>query len=79
MLTLYDFLASGDAALGVMQRHLAGHAFFVDERYSVADIALFAYTHVAGDAGFELAAYPAVQTWIARVSEQPGHKPITSR
>ncbi|MBI5505324.1 MAG: glutathione S-transferase family protein [Deltaproteobacteria bacterium] len=76
---LEDKMKAGNAALGVMQRHLAGHAFFVDDRYSVADIALFAYTHVAGEAGFDLAAYPAVQTWIARVREQSGHKPITAR
>ncbi len=76
---LEDKIKAGNAALGVMERHLADHAFFVDERYSVADIALFAYTHVAGEAGFDLAAYPAVQAWIARVREQSGHKPITSR
>ncbi|HYC00175.1 MAG TPA: glutathione S-transferase family protein [Candidatus Limnocylindrales bacterium] len=70
---------AGEAALGVMERHLAGHAWLVGERYGVADIALYAYTHVAGEGGFDLAPYPAVRAWLDRVRGQPGHKPITSR
>jgi glutathione S-transferase len=69
--------AQGEAALAVMERHLATRAFFVGERYGIADIALYAYTHVAGEGGFDLSPYPAVRGWIERVSEQPGHIPIT--
>jgi len=70
-------VARGYAALGVMETHLREHAFFVAERYSIADIALYAYTHVAHEGGFELAAYPAVKAWLVRVSAQPRHVPIT--
>ena len=62
----------GHQALEVMERHLATRAFFVGERYGIADIALFAYTHAAADGGFELERYPAVQAWLQRVREQPG-------
>jgi glutathione S-transferase len=68
----------GYAALGVMERHLATRTFFVAERYSIADIALYAYTHVAPEGGFELARFPAVCAWLERVRAQPGHTPITT-
>jgi glutathione S-transferase len=67
----------GRAALQVMEQHLERHAFFVGERYSIADIALYAYTHVAPEGGFDLAPFPAVRTWLARVAAQPGHLEIT--
>lgn len=67
----------GRAALGVMEGHLAKRAFFVGERYTAADIALYAYTHVAEEGGFDLGVFPAVRAWLARVAEQPGHVPIT--
>jgi glutathione S-transferase len=67
----------GHDALGVMERHLAGNEFFVGGRYSVADIALYAYTHVAHEGGFDLAGYPAVRAWIQHVAGQPGYIPIT--
>jgi glutathione S-transferase len=70
-------VARGHAALDVMETHLAKHAFFVGERYSIADIALYAYTHVADEGGFDLARYPAVGAWLARVRAQPRHVPIT--
>jgi glutathione S-transferase len=60
-----------------MEGHLARRSWFVGERYSIADIALYAYTHVADEAGFDLAGYPAVRAWLARVRGQPGHIPIT--
>jgi glutathione S-transferase len=63
----------GNAALGVMDGHLRARPFFVGDRYSIADIALYAYTHVAGEGGFDLEAYPAVRAWLDRVREQPGH------
>ena len=55
-----------------METHLAKRSFFVAERYTIADIALYAYTHVAEDAGIPLADYPAVVTWLRRVESQPG-------
>jgi len=61
----------GDAALAIMDAQLAKRAFFVGERFTIADIALFAYTHVAGEGGFELVRFPAVQRWIARIEAQP--------
>jgi glutathione S-transferase len=67
----------GRAALGVMEQHLASRDFFVSERYSIADIALYAYTHLAGEGGFDLASFPAVHRWLGRVAEQPHHIPIT--
>jgi glutathione S-transferase len=66
----------GNFALAVMQQHLAGQPFFAGERYSIADIALYAYTHAAADGGFDLARYPAVAAWLARVKAQPGHVPL---
>ena len=64
---------AGYAALSAMERHLSSRTFFVGERYTVADIALYAYTHVAHEGGFDLARYPAVQAWLARVAARPGH------
>jgi glutathione S-transferase len=63
----------GHQALAVMEAHLQERAFFVAERYSIADIALYAYTHVAHEGGFDLGRYPAVRAWLSRVREQPGH------
>ena len=68
---------AGVAALGVMEGHLARRRFFVGERYSIADIALYAYTHVAEEGGFALSPYPALRAWLARVAAQPRHIPIT--
>jgi len=67
----------GHAALGVMEGHLHTRSFFVGERYGIADIALYAYTRVAGEGGFDLEPYPAVRAWLGRVCAQPGHIPIT--
>ncbi len=63
----------GYAALTVMENHLQNHLFFVDERYTIADISLFAYTHVAHEGGFDLHKFPAIQKWIERVKNQPSH------
>jgi glutathione S-transferase len=65
----------GRKALGVMQQHLAHSPFFAGA-YSIADIALYAYTHCAADGGFDLAAFPAVVDWLARVRAMPGHVPL---
>ncbi len=76
-------IAAGHRALGVMERHLqARHSqdrrFFVGEAFTIADIALYAYTHVAPEGGFDLAPYPAVREWLARVAALPGHIAITA-
>ncbi|MCC6631598.1 MAG: glutathione S-transferase family protein [Gammaproteobacteria bacterium] len=63
-------LEKGHAALAVMEGHLAARGFFVDDKYSIADIALYAYTHVAPDGGLELGAYPRVREWLSRVAAQ---------
>jgi glutathione S-transferase len=68
---------AGHAALTALEHHLDKHEFLVGERYSIADIALYGYTHVAPEGGFELTSYPAVQAWIERVADQPGHIAIT--
>ena len=65
--------AAGHAALGVMEGHLEGREWFVGDGPSIADIALYAYTHVAGEGGFDLAGYPAIRAWLARVAARPGH------
>jgi len=69
---------AGVAALGVMEGHLAKHRFFVADRYTIADIALYAYTHVAEEGPFSLVPYPSIRAWLARVAGQPGHVPITA-
>ena len=66
----------GNAALDVMNTHLTSHDWFGGPRYSVADIALYGYTHSAGDGGFNLADYPAVTKWLGRVAAEPGHIPL---
>ncbi len=64
-------LECGQAALAVMERHLAANAWFTGPDYGVADIALFAYTDVAHEGGFDLSAYPAIRGWLARVRATP--------
>ena len=68
----------GWAALKVMQDHLAHNDFFAGD-YSIADIALFAYTHVAGEGGFPLDDFPKIRGWIERVLEQPKFLPMSTR
>jgi glutathione S-transferase len=67
----------GTAALEAMERHLTQRAFLVDERYTIADISLYAYTQVAPEGGFPLEPYPAIRAWLERVASQPGHIAIT--
>jgi glutathione S-transferase len=67
----------GEAALQALEGHLQGRRFLVGERYTIADIALYAYTHVAPEGGFALERYPAVREWLQRVAAEPGHIPIT--
>jgi glutathione S-transferase len=72
-------LEQGRAALAVMEAHLMTRHYFATERYTIADIALYAYTHVADEGGLELAPYPQVRSWLARVAVEPGHVPLTRR
>ncbi len=67
----------GHAALKAIDDHLTDHEFLVGDRYTIADIGLYAYTHVAPEGGFELDGYPAINAWLARVGTQPGHVAIT--
>jgi glutathione S-transferase len=69
-------LAGGYAALDAMEKRLDGRGFLVGERYSIADIALYAYTHVAHEGDFDLEPYPAIRAWIDRVAAQRGHVTI---
>jgi glutathione S-transferase len=64
--------AVGEEALDVLEEHLASRSFLVGERCSIADIAVFAYTHVAADAGYEPNRYPGVGAWLGRVRDEPG-------
>ncbi len=72
-------LERGRAAFSVMDRHLAARSFFVGERYSIADIALYAYSHVAHEGGHDLAPYANVHAWIARVAAQPRYVSLDRR
>nr|WP_255699063.1 glutathione S-transferase family protein [Luteimonas sp. Y-2-2-4F] len=68
--------ARGHAALAVMERHLGAQPWFTGPAYGIADIALSAYTAVAADGGFDLAGYPALRDWLARVAATPGYRPL---
>ena len=67
----------GHQALAVMEQHLADRPFIAGDRYSIADIALYAYTHVAPEGGIALDGYAAINAWLGRVASQPGHIAIT--
>ncbi|MET0761647.1 MAG: glutathione S-transferase family protein [Thermoleophilaceae bacterium] len=69
---------AGYAALDAMERHLSSREFLVSERFTIADISLYAYTHVAGEGGFDLAGYPAIRAWLDRVAGQPGHEAMAA-
>jgi glutathione S-transferase len=68
----------GDLALAVMERHLSAETWFSGPDYGIADIALFAYTDVAADGGFDLNRYPRLQGWLARVRATPSFVPMPS-
>jgi len=76
---LQPLLEAGHRALGVMERRLSRSKWLAGDRYSVSDIALYAYTHQAEDGGFELAAYPGILAWLDRVRSVPGHVTIEWR
>ena len=68
--------AAGQRALAAMDDHLNGRNYLVGDRLTLADLALYAYTHVAHEGGFDLAPYPAIRAWLGRVAATPGHVPI---
>jgi glutathione S-transferase len=70
---LEDWMEEGNRALGVMEKHLALNDFFVDTGYTIADIALYAYTHVTHQCDYDLTAFPAIRAWLERVVNEPGH------
>jgi glutathione S-transferase len=74
--TLAERQRVGYLAFDAMESHLAGHDYLAAERYTLADIALYAYTHVAHEGGFDMSPYPAIAAWVERVAAQPGHVPI---
>jgi glutathione S-transferase len=67
---------AGNRALAALEEHLAGRDWLVGDGYSIADISLYAYTHVAGEGGFDLDPYPSVRAWLERVAVTPGHIPL---
>lgn len=75
---LTEKYSKGYEALGVLERGLQGREYLVADRFTLADIALYAYTHVAPEGGVSLDAYPNICAWIARVAAQPRHAPITA-
>ena len=76
--TLAERQRVGYLAFDAMESHLAGHDYLAAERYTIADIALYAYTHVAHEGGFDMGGYPAIAAWLERVASQPNHIPITA-
>jgi len=76
---LTQLLEAGNRALGVMERRLSKADWLAGDSYSVADVALYAYTHVAEEGGYDLGPYPGIRAWLTRVSSQPGHVPIDWR
>lgn len=64
---------TGERALAIMEQHLAKRSYLVDERYTIADISLYAYTHVAAEGGFDMAPYAAINAWLERVASHPRH------
>jgi len=73
---LEDWMEEGYRSLAVMENHLRLHSYFVADRYSVADIALYAYTHLAHECDFDLSAFSNIRAWLDRIVAEPGHVPI---
>jgi glutathione S-transferase len=70
---LEDWMEEGYRALGVMEKHFARHRFVAAERYTIADVALYAYTHLAHTCDYDLSRFPAIRAWLRRVADQPRH------
>jgi glutathione S-transferase len=77
--SLEDWMEKGYQALGVMEKHLKGQRFFAANHYTIADIALYAYTHVAPESGFDLTPFPSIRAWLKRVANQPAYITIDWR
>ena len=75
---LPERIAAGERALAAMERHLDDRQFLVGGVITLADIALYAYTHVADEGGFDLEPYPAIRSWLARVAAEPNHVSISA-
>ena len=75
---LTEKVARGYEALAVLETGLQGKEFLVADRFTLADISLYAYTHVAAEGGMSLDDYPRIRAWITRVAAQPRHAPITA-
>ncbi len=73
---LEGWMENGYRALAVMEMHLAKHNFFVDNRFTIADIALYGFAHVAHQCDFDLGRYPAVRDWLDRIAAEPGYVPM---
>jgi glutathione S-transferase len=73
MHALEDWMEKGYQALRVMEKHLATHQFFAANRYTIADIALYSYAHIAHESDFDLTGFPAIRAWLKRVAGQPGY------
>lgn len=73
---LEEWMETGHRSLRIMDRHLADHDYFVANRYTIADIALYAYTHIAAEADFDLTPFPSIQRWLGRIAREPGHVPF---
>jgi len=73
---LDDWMENGYRALGVMDMHLSRHDYFVDRRFTIADVALYAYVHLAHQCDFDLGRYPAVRAWLDRIAAEPGYVPM---
>ena len=73
---LEDWMENGYRALGVMEMHLAGHRYFAANHFTIADIALYAFTNLANQCDFDLARFPAIRTWLSRVEAEPGYVPM---
>jgi glutathione S-transferase len=76
---LTDKRRLGFAALDVLEQRLKDREYLVADQYTLADIGLYAYTHVAEEGGFPLVRYPAIQAWCERIAARPGHRPITAK
>ena len=74
---LEDWMENGYRALGVMETHLTRFPYFVANHFTIADIALYAYAHVAEQADFNLSRFPAIRAWLARIANEPGYIPMT--
>jgi len=68
-----EWMEHGYQALQVMEKHLERHRFFAADRYTVADISIYAYAHLANECDFDLTGFPAIRAWLKRIAEQPGH------